>query len=131
MKEFELLIHRHRDLLYGMALFFEGLAVLYLEQEQIIQTYRRQFRNLIRHNQEKLEQATALLDQAKQGAVPIEELQQFESDIGEWYPDPEGLIQRAEILVGTYEDTFPGRDRGTPFTKEETLQLMEAAVARL
>ena len=131
MKEFELLIHRHRDLLYGMALFFEGLAVLYLEQEQIIQTYRRQFRNLIRHNQEKLEQATALLDQAKQGAVPIEELQQFEFDIGEWYPDPEGLIQRAEILVGTYEDTFPGRDRGTPFTKEETLQLMEAAVARL
>lgn len=131
MKEFELLIHRHRDLLYGMALFFEGLAVLYLEQEQIIQTYRRQFRNLIRNNQEKLEQATALLDQAKQGAVSIEELQQFDFDIGEWYPDPEGLIQRAEILVRTYEDTFPGRDRGTPFTKEETLQLMEAAVARL
>ena len=125
------MIRRHRDLLYGMALFFEGLAVLYLEQEQIIQTYRRQFRNLIRNNQEKLEQATALLDQARCGNVPLEELRQFDFDIGEWYPDPEGLVRRAEILVQAYQDTFPGRDRSTPFSKQETLQLMETAVTRL
>jgi len=128
---FENQIREQRDILYGIALFFEGLAVLYLEQGQIIETYRRQFRNLIRHNQEELERATALLERARHGEAGREELADFRFNIGDVYPNAKQLVRRARILVRTYEDIFPGRDRADPFSKEETLRLLEAAAERL
>ena len=131
IRAFEDLISRDRDLLYGMALFFEGLAVLYIEQEQIIQTYRRQFRNLIQNSQEKLDRAGELIDRVRRGDAPVQDLRRFNINLAEGYPDPEELLRRAEILVQTYEEIFPERDRSTPFSKEETLRLVEAAVQQL
>jgi len=117
--------------LYGIALFYEGLELLYAGQEQIIETYRKQFRNVIRHGTDMLDKAEELLRQVRGGSIPDTDLEAFDLSLAEGYPKPPDLLKRADILVAAYNELFPGRDRATPFTEDETLSLMESASSRL
>jgi hypothetical protein len=126
---FEAELARNRDRLYGMALFFEAVELLYPGTTETAEARRRQSRDLIRDGAGRLGRADELLDKVKTGQAQAAELTRFDFALGEGYPERDALLNRADVLARTYDTLFPGRDRGRDFSEEEKLRLMEAAAA--
>ena len=131
VEQFEQAIAVQDDLLYGIALFFEGLSVLHSGLEAVSQTERKQFRNIIQKGNESLERARALLKQARTDPEKTPLLLEFKFSGCQGHPQPEKLRERAKILVATYGQLFPDRPRSQPFTEEEVIRLIDAASGRL
>lgn len=127
LEEFEAKMKRHEDLLYGVALFFEGLNVLYEGHDETIATYRKQFRNIMQHGKEVAQQAMKLLEQARTDSGAATAVAGFQFALGEGHEQPDELVKRAEVLVETYKRIFPERSRDVPFTHDETIKLIEEA----
>ena len=117
----------HEDLLFGVALFFEGLNILYEGHDETIASYRKQFRNIMQHGKEVALQAMKLLEDAKNDPASLNSLGAFRFTLGEGHEQPEEFVKRAEVLVETYKRIFPDRSRETPFSYEETMRLIEEA----
>ena len=128
---FEKEVARQEDILYGVALFFEGVSLLFAGQEAIVETHRRQFRNIIRAGKQVCQWARTLLESARKDSAKTGLLREFEFLPYQDHPDPDALIERAQILVETYEDLYPGRNRHKRLTEEQILQLMEKAGGKL
>ena len=128
---FEREIAQQRDLLFGMALYFEGIAAWYSGQERVVARQRELFTSLIREGSRKLTEADTLLARVRDEADDETELQSYSFDFAASYSEPEKLLLRAAALVDAYGELFPGRDRGLELSKEETLQLIEVAGLRL
>ena len=125
---FESQLRRQEDLLYGIALFFEGITLINAGRENIIETYRKQFRNIIQNGKQALQQASDLLKEVKKDKSKVKMLQDFVfTSPCRAYPDPPALAKRARILASKYTELWPNRPRSQPFTTEETLHLMKAA----
>lgn len=124
---FEKKITRHNDLIFGLGLFFECIGLLYAGQEDIIETYRKQFRNMISQGQTVADRAMSLVEESKTDSEVLPLLEQFNFTLCEHHTEPEKLVRRCEILVTVYERQFPGRARDQAFADEEIFQLMEAA----
>ena len=122
---------RQEDILYGVALFFEGISLLFAGQEAIAETHRRQFRNIIRAGKQVCQWARTLLESARKEPGKLRLLREFEFLPYQDHPDPDALIERAQILVETYEELYPGRDRHERLTEEQILRLMEKAGSKL
>ena len=119
-------IDRHQDVMYGVALFFECISLLYAEQEAVIETYRKQFRNIIQSGHETIERATCLLEEVRADDQRVELLKQFRFAPCQGYPDPEQMVKRATTLTEIYRRLFPDRPREDPFTDEEKFQIIDA-----
>ena len=120
-------IREEEDLLYGVALFFEGISVLYAEEEAMIETYRKQLRNLIQTRHGALQSALALLERAEAQPEEIVSVRDFQFPAWQSAAGTGDLASSARILVRAYDREFPDRPREKPFDHAETLQLMEAA----
>jgi signal transduction histidine kinase len=131
LAQFKQNIHEQRNLLYGIALFFEGLSMLYAGRQEIIDSYREQFRDLLGNGTDMLDRAEDLLEIVKHDGSRIGELMTFDFAFLVDYPEPEELARRAAILVESYETLFPGRPRDQSFSDEERFRLMEMAAKRL
>lgn len=127
LSEFEKKIQEQENLLYGMALFFECISLLYADDKAILETYRKQFRNVIKTGKEMNKQATEALQQARQDPDKLEQVQQFQFTPGSGHPRPQELVERAQALLNAYESSFPGRSRSQAFTEDEVLRLMDSA----
>ena len=127
-EEVEAEVALQKDRLYGVALFFECISLLYAGQEHILATYRRQFRNLIQEGSTAVAQAEDALAAAKSTAGAPENLalpgQLFSS-----HQNPQDLISRADAILAAYKTVFPGRDRSKEFDDAERLQLIDAAAS--
>jgi hypothetical protein len=124
---FESQIERHEDLLFGVALYFECVKLLYAGNESAIQVQRHELRGVIRKGRDNIDRAAALLEEARHDETKEEAIDAFSFRFCEGYPRPSELIRRADILVQTHGRLFPGRDRSDPFTQDEILGIMEAA----
>ena len=131
IQDFETEVARQEDILYGVALFFEGVSVLNADQEEILEVYRDQFRNVIQTARSAIDQATALLEQAKKNPGTAGMLRDFRFSPCQGHADPEELTKRARIMVLVYEELFPGRSRSEPFTEADGFKLMESAADKL
>lgn len=131
LREFEAKIARHEDILYGVALFFEGLNRLYAGHEAVLDTYRKQCRNVIQIARDTSQRAIGLLQRARQNPEKADLFRDFTFVPCLGYPNPEALAKRADLLVRTYEELFPGRPRGQPFDDQEIMRLMEEASQKL
>jgi hypothetical protein len=127
VQAFERKIVEQEDIFYGVALFFEGLSLLLAGQDAVLETYRKQFRNIILSGQDTVAKARQLLAQVQQDPSKAALLTQFAFAPCREHPDPEGMVKRAKVLCQVYEEMFPGRSRAEPFTPEDTLKLIEAA----
>jgi hypothetical protein len=125
---FEARIIEHEEMIYGIALLFEGVSLLLAGQDAVIETYRNQYWNIIQAGNASAKRARELADQAKLDPPKIQLIERFAFEV---LPEQEQLEQRARILVETYDTLFPGRPRDRSLTQEETLKLMEAASERL
>ena len=131
MDDFSREIKKNEDLLYGVALFFEVIVHLYSSQEAELETYRKQFRNIIQLGNDAISRAVAMLERAKQNPEKTQLFAHFTFVPCLGHPKPEELAERARILVATYEEIFPGRPRGQPFKTAEIIRLMDAAAEKL
>lgn len=129
--EFEEEIARQEDLLYGVALFFEGLQFLYAGQAAIITTYRKQLRNIIQMDRMAIEQARSLLEQARRDPSRIALLTEFRFMPCHGHPRPEELSRRARLLVDSYNRCFPDRPRSEPLCGEEIVKLLDHAAEKI
>jgi hypothetical protein len=114
-----------------MALFFEGISVMYGGQDAVVETYRKQFRNLIQSGADVVQQARALLAEVKRDPGKAVMLMEFGFSPCHGHPDPAGMLKRAKVLVRAYKGLFPGRPREQQFTDEEAFRLIDAAAAEM
>jgi hypothetical protein len=129
--QFEVQIADHEELLYGIALLFEGISLLLAGQDAVIETYRNQYWNIIQAGNASTERARKLAGQAKADPSKVHLVERFQFQALQAHPEHEMLEQRARILVETYDSIFPGRPRDRSLNAEETLKLMEAASDKL
>jgi len=127
IQSFKQQIQHQEDLMYGVALFFEGICLLYAGQEAVIETFRRQFRNMIQTGTDAARRATELLRQVEQDPSNVGQLAQFDFAPCQSHAEPEKMVQRAQILFNVYRRLYPNRSRSEPFSEDETLRLMEEA----
>jgi len=120
-------IARQEDLVYGVALFFECLCVVHANQPAVVETYRKQFRNVIQKGRERIAKAVSLRKTVRQSPTQFGALAEFAFNACEGHPHPEEMARRAQALVATYKRIFPGRPRSQEFSAEETLTLVEEA----
>lgn len=124
-------IARQEDIVYGVALFFECLCVVHANQPAVVETYRKQFRNVIQKGRERIAKAVTLRKTVRQAPTQFGALAEFDFNACEGHPRPEEMARRAQALVETYKRIFPGRSRSKEFTPKETLMLVEEASAVL
>lgn len=124
---FEREIAHQEGLLYGIALFFEGIALLHAGQDAVVATYRKQFRNIIQAGSAETQRARELLAEARRDAQKLRQVEQFTFHPGDGYADPVALTERATRLLTAYESLFPGRPREEPLAAADTLRLLDAA----
>lgn len=131
IRAFEADIATNEDTLYGVALFFECLSLMHAAQPSVVETSRKQFRNIIQASKAESEQAEALLNHVRHHPEEAARLRQATFSPCQAHPQPKAMIKRARILVKTYEEIFPGRPRSRPFEKNEILRLLETAAEKL
>lgn len=127
LQKFELEIARQEDLLYGIALFFECVSLLFAGQAAVLETHRKQFRNIIQSGTTATDRARDLLAEARQDPRKVALVEQFAFRPAEGHPDPNALVTRARALVESYQELFPNRPRDQALTADDTLKLMDAA----
>lgn len=127
LAEFEQEIERQEDRLYGVALFFECLSLLHAGQGGVLDTNRKQFRNIIVSGHTSIGQARALVEKAKQDPAAIDAVRAFRFTFCEGHPNPVGLAARADALLKAYRNLFPERPLDKPFTEDETYRLIASA----
>lgn len=130
-REFEQLIAEEDRLLYGAALYFECLQLLCQGEEAVLETYRKEIRNLIQSGRESLKRAEELLDEVRAQPGKLALLEQYEFTTFEAHSDPTGMRQRAVALLSAYDQNFPGRPQEQAFSDDEILRLLDQASALL
>ena len=127
MVAFDEEIARQEDIVYGVALFFECLCVVHAKQPAVVETYRKQFRNVIQKGGERIGEAVELRKAVRQSPGQFAAIAEFAFKSCEGHSNPEEMAKRAEALVATYRKIFQGRARSKEFTTDETLHLIEEA----
>ena len=128
---FEAELARQDDILFGIALFYEGVVLLLARQPAVVETHRKQFRNIIQNGRRVLDWGRTLLGDVRKEKGKAALLRNFTFMPGHGHPEPEKLVERAEVLVATYNEMYPGRVRNEALSADETLALFEAASARM
>lgn len=131
MKEFEAELARQEDILFGIALFYESVILLQSPQVAVVETHRKQFRNIIRTGRRVLDWGNTLLEDVRKQKGKVALLRSYAFMPGHGHPEPEKLVARAEVLVKTYAEIFPGRTKGDALSEDEALSLFEAASQRM
>jgi hypothetical protein len=125
--EFEKELERQEDRLYGIALFFECVSLLYAGRSGVLETNRKQFRNIIVAGHTAIGQGRALAAKVRQDPGAIGAVRAFRFTYCEGHPNPIGLAARADALLKAYRNLFPVRPQDKAFSEEETYRLLEAA----
>ncbi|MFT5240243.1 MAG: hypothetical protein ACI9OU_000783 [Candidatus Promineifilaceae bacterium] len=131
VKEFETELARQEDILFGIALYYEGVVLLLARQADVVATYRKQFRNIIQNGRRVIDWGNSLLDDVRKSKGKSSLLRTFNFMPGHGHPEPEKLVARAQFLVTTYAELHPKRPKGEALNADETLALFEAASQRM
>lgn len=128
---FEKEIANQENILYGIALFFEGISAICRDSPESVEAQQAQFRKIIQTSQDAITRARTLLEQVKKNPAEAGRLAQFQFAPCEGHPRPGEMIKRARILARAYQEVFPNRPRDKAFTETEIFRLMEAAGEKL
>lgn len=116
-----------RDILFGIALCFECIQLLYDGQPELTRAYHDELLAMIKIGEENLKSATLMTQQGRHGKSAVERIQAYEVDALKGCANAAELRQRSKRLVEAYETLFPGRQRNQDLTHEEVLKLIDAA----
>ena len=128
---FETEIQEQEDQLFGIALYFEGILILWSHDKNIIEMNRKAYENIMKRGNAFIKEAKQLLYEAQKDPGKVELIRQFQFPPIYGHPMVDEMTKRAKILVETYNELFPGRPRANPLTQAELMLLMEAAANKL
>lgn len=131
IRRFEEEIGIQRDQLFGITLFSQGVEVLHASQPEILEMNRQSFQGITNRAESAISQAESLLQQVKADSTSVEQLRRFRFPPISGNPMLDQMTQRAQILVKTYKQMFPGRPRSKPLNRAEIEALMTAAADQL
>jgi len=120
-------ISEGENIIYGLALYFEAIN-LFHEGSPIVETYKKQFRNIIRGGRELLDKASRLLSDVESGAASLQELNAFDLDFLNGHPNADENRTRALLFYEAYTKHFSQRPRDKDLTQAEMFVVFEEAV---
>lgn len=130
MDSFRDKISTHEDQIFGITLFFAGIKRLYGDNKDLMDANQRSFEAVITRAKKTVEDAKKLLHAVEADPQKRPFLESFEFPSIHGHPMLDQMATRAKILVETYNDLFPGRDREQPLSDTEHLLLMQEASRR-
>ncbi|MBA7490401.1 hypothetical protein ES702_00939 [subsurface metagenome] len=130
IREFEGRMREYEDFLFGVKLFYEGTKLVQPFSVLKATSFEENYEKVKCRGERVLGEAKNVLSEVKtSGNVDrLKEVQfpPLEKDIMPTvYPDN---MPRMRLLVETYNELFPGRDREIPLTKEEHMLIMDKVI---
>lgn len=132
LETFKRKLDEHRQILYGLALYFECLRVLYEGQPDLVHAHEERLLSLIQMGGEMLQKAEALLAKAGKNREAQAEILDFEFalDAEKEFVDLDVITKRATMLSHAYDRVFAERPKAREFSHDEVFKLIdEAALA--
>jgi len=130
IEKFEKKIKDYKDELFGVKLFYEGTKILWADSYLERINFEQHYENIMKRAESIVNKAEKILNEIKasNGINKIKEVT-FPLLENELMPlvNPDG-IPRLKLLLETYNELFPERDREIPLTGEEYKLIMNKVI---
>lgn len=131
IRRFEEMIKLHIEQIFGSTLYFQGIDLMYSGQPELVEMNLQHFKDIKNRAEDAIAAANSLLQEVKRNSSKVKELKRFTFPPISGHPILDQMTQRAQIVVQTYEQMFPGRSRSQPLSQGELTKLMIEAVEQL
>ena len=132
IEKFEKKIKDYKDELFGIKLFYEGTRILWADSYLNKIHFEQRYENIMKRSKDIINKAEKILNEVKvnNDINKIKEIT-FLLLENELMPlvNPDGIL-RLKLLLETYNELFPERDREIPLTEEEYKLIMNRAINR-
>jgi len=130
IEKFEKKIKDYKDELFGVKLFYEGTKILWADSYLERINFEQHYENIMKRAESIVNKAEKILNEIK-ASNDINKIKEVTFPLleNELMPlvNPDG-IPRLKLLLETYNELFPERDRKIPLTEEEYKLIMNKAI---
>ena len=130
IEKFENKIKDYKDELFGVKLFYEGTKILWADSYLERINFEQHYENIMKRAESIVNKAEKILNEIK-ASNDINKIKKVTFPLleNELMPlvNPDG-IPRLKLLLETYNELFPERDRKIPLTEEEYKLIMNKAI---
>lgn len=130
IEKFEKKIKDYKDELFGVKLFYEGTKILWADSYLERINFEQHYENIMKRGENAINKAEKILNKIKANN-DINKVKEviFPLLENELMPlvNPDG-IPRLKLLLETYKELFPEKDREIPLTEEEYKLIMNKVI---
>jgi hypothetical protein len=130
IEKFEKKIKDYKDELFGVKLFYEGTKILWADSYLEKINFEQHYENIMKRGENIFNKAEKILNEIK-ASNDINKIKKVTFPLleNELMPlvNPDG-IPRLKLLLETYKELFPEKDREIPLTEEEYKLIMNKVV---
>jgi len=130
IKKFEKKIKDYKDELFGVKLFYEGTKILWADSYLERINFEQHYENIMKRGESIVNKTEKILNEIK-ASNDINKIKEVTFPLleNELMPlvNPDG-IPRLKLLLETYNELFPERDREIPLTGEEYKLIMNKVI---
>ncbi len=130
IERFEKKIKDYKDELFGVKLFYEGTKILWADSYLEKINFEQHYENIMKRGENIFNKAEKILNEIK-ASNDINKIKEVTFPLleNELMPlvNPDG-IPRLKLLLETYNELFPERDREIPLTGEEYKLIMNKVI---
>ena len=130
IKKFEKKIKDYKDELFGVKLFYEGTKILWADSYLERINFEQHYENIMKRGENIINKAEKILNEIK-ASNNINKIKEVTFPLleNELMPlvNPDG-IPRLKLLLETYNELFPERDREISLTEEEYKLIMNEVI---
>jgi len=132
IEKFEKKIKDYKNELFGVKLFYEGTKILWADSYLERINFEQHYENIMRRGENIINKAEKILNEIK-ASNDINKIKEVTFPLleNELMPlvNPDG-IPRLKLLLETYNELFPKRDREIPLTEEEYKLIMNKVISK-
>ena len=132
IEKFEKKIKDYKNELFGVKLFYEGTKILWADSYLERINFEQHYENIMRRGENIINKAEKILNEIK-ASNNINKIKEVTFPLleNELMPlvNPDG-IPRLKLLLETYNELFPKRDREIPLTEEEYKLIMNKVISK-
>ena len=130
IEKFEKKVKDNKDELFGVKLFYEGTKFLWADSYLERINFEQHYENIMKRGENIINKAEKILNEIK-ASNNINKIKEVTFPLleNELMPlvNPDG-IPRLKLLLETYKELFPERDRKIPLTEEEYKLIMSKVI---
>jgi len=133
MKNFEKKITNYKEELFALRLFYEQVKILWPSSLLRSMDFKKHYNNIMNRGNKIIKRAERILKNVKvnndTSLFNEIEFPSLEKDIMPLV-NPDG-VERLKLLLETYNELFPERDKDIPLTEEEHKLIMNRIINKL